>query len=145
MPTLPFQESRRPAELAGLAFSCHRSGAVATPIVAVSGELDIGAVPALDRVLRAAARGAALVVLDLRALEFVDCSGAALLVLTDRRIRAAGGRFVVVRGPAEVQWLFALTGIDRQLEFVDQSPRTVVSALPLATGQPHAARAAGRA
>jgi anti-sigma B factor antagonist len=67
-------------------------------IVAVTGELDIATVPRLDRALRRAEVDAALVVLDLRELEFPDSSGAHLLLAADRRIRRAGGRLVVVRG-----------------------------------------------
>jgi anti-anti-sigma factor len=58
----------------------------------------LAAVPDLDTQLRAAERDTPLVVLDLRALEFVDSSGAALMLATDRRVSHAGGRFVVVRG-----------------------------------------------
>ena len=57
-----------------------------------SGELDIDAVPELDRALRHA--DAPLVVLDLRELEFIDSSGAHLLLAADRRIRRAGRRLV---------------------------------------------------
>jgi len=50
----------------------------------------------------------------------VDSSGAALLVSTYRRMRQAGGRLLVVRGPFEVQWLLELMRVDRELEFVAQ-------------------------
>jgi anti-sigma B factor antagonist len=86
--------------------------------VAVAGELDITTVPELDRQLRAAARRAPLVVLDLSVLDFVDSSGAALMLSADRRIRRAGGRFVVVPGSLEVRWLLALMGVERELELV---------------------------
>lgn len=88
--------------------------------VVVSGELDIEAVPELDRALRHA--DAPLVVLDLRELEFIDSSGAHLLLAADRRIRRAGRRLVVVRGGVEVEWFFALIGLDRALELVDRPP-----------------------
>lgn len=55
-------------------------------------------------------------------LEFTDSHGAHLILAADRRIRRAGGRLVVVRGGAEVEWLFALIGLDRELELVDQPP-----------------------
>ena len=98
--------------------------------VVVTGELDIEAVPELDRALRHA--DAPLVVLDLRELEFIDSSGAHLLLAADRRIRRAGRRFVVVRGGVEVDWFFALIGLDGELELVDwpaaASPREGVTA-----------------
>jgi anti-sigma B factor antagonist len=89
--------------------------------VKVGGELDIAAVPALDARLRAAERDASLVVLDLQSLEFVDSSGASLILAANRRIRQAGGRLAVMRGPVDVQWLLALLGVDRELEFVERS------------------------
>ena len=89
------------------------------PTVTVDGELDIVRVPELDRKLRAAARNASLVVLDLSPLEFLDSSGAALILTTARRIRQAGGRLVVMRGSLEVQWLLELMRVDRELEFAE--------------------------
>jgi anti-sigma B factor antagonist len=88
-------------------------------LVAVSGELDIATVPHLDQALRRAETDAGLVVLDLRALEFIDSSGAHLVLAAARRMRQAGGRLVVVRGGEQVEWFFALIGIDAELEFVD--------------------------
>jgi anti-anti-sigma factor len=90
--------------------------------VTVAGELDVATAPKLDRALRRAHGRATLVILDLRELEFTDSSGAHLILAADRRIRRAGGRLVVVRGGAEVEWLFALIGLDRELELVDQPP-----------------------
>lgn len=95
------------------------SGTEDASLVAVAGELDIATVPCLDQALRRAEADAALVVLDLRPLEFIDSSGAHLMLAADRRIRRAGGRLVVVRGGDQVEWFFALIGIDAALEFVD--------------------------
>ena len=102
-------------------FTCRRWRAKAATTVTVGGELDIATVPELDTELRAAERDAALVVLDLRSLEFVDSSGVALLLSTARRMRRAGGRLVLMRGTIDVQWLLALMGVDRELEFVEPS------------------------
>jgi anti-sigma B factor antagonist len=104
---------------AALRFSCAESGTEDASLVAIAGELDIATVPCLDQALRRAEADAALVVLDLRALAFIDSSGAHLLLAADRRIRRAGGRLVVVRGGDQVEWFFALIGIDAELEFVD--------------------------
>jgi len=90
--------------------------------VMVSGELDIATVPQLDAALRSAHAESALVVVDLRASELVDASGAHLLLAADRRIRDAGGRLIVVRGSPEIEWFFALIGLDRELEVVDWPP-----------------------
>ena len=120
MPTAQSQRSSRIAAQSLRRFTYRRSRAGSTTTLAVGGELDIASVPVLDTQLRAAAREAARVVLDLRSLEFLDASGAALLVATYRRMRQAGGRLLVVRGPFEVQWLLELMRVDRELEFVGQ-------------------------
>jgi anti-sigma B factor antagonist len=75
------------------------------------------------------------VILDLRELEFMDSSGAKLIVAASGRARQAGGRLVVVRGPVAVERIFALVGLDRQLELVDHPPATP-SALVLDGAQP---------
>jgi anti-anti-sigma factor len=84
--------------------------------------LDIATVSEVDHALRRAEAAASLVVFDLRGLDFVDSCGAHLILAADRRIRRAGGRLVIVRGSLEVQWLFALMGLDRELELVDEPP-----------------------
>lgn len=93
-----------------------------TVSVVLDGELDIANVAAVDGQLREAARGSQVVVLDLRRLEFIDSSGLHLIVDTDERIRAAGGKLLVVRGPESVDRVFRVAGLDQQLEIVDQPP-----------------------
>lgn len=106
----------------------HRERAVR---VALAGELDIASVPWIDGVLRTAQSEAEVVVLDLRALQFMDCSGAHLILAADRRAELAGCRLLVVRGPAQVSRLFELAGLDRRLTVVDEPPPgTVEQAVP---------------
>jgi anti-anti-sigma factor len=88
-------------------------------VLKVVGESDLASVPELDDELRRAETRTTIVVVDLRELEFIDTSGACLLLEGHRRVRSAGGRMLVVRGPAEVEWFLALIGIDRELELVD--------------------------
>jgi anti-sigma B factor antagonist len=88
----------------------------------VSGELDIATAPQLVHALGCAQVDAALVILDLRGLEFMDSCGVHLIVAASGRAREAGGRLVVVRGPVQVERILALVGLDRQLELVDQPP-----------------------
>jgi anti-anti-sigma factor len=96
-------------------FSCRRSDCASTVRVSVSGELDIATAPQLDH---------ALVILDLRELQFMDSSGANLIAAASGRARQAGRRLVVVRGPVQVERTFALVGLDRQLELVDHPQAT---------------------
>lgn len=104
------------------AFSCACSRVGGVAWLSVAGELDIATVPKLEGELRRARAGASKVVLDLRALEFMDCRGAALLLSADRRIRQAGGRLVVLCGNTVVDWFFALTDIAHRLELIDSPP-----------------------
>lgn len=67
--------------------------------VAVAGELDLVTVPELDEMLRCAPDEAELIMLDLGAVEFMDSSGAHLLVTADRRMSQAGRRLVVSARP----------------------------------------------
>jgi anti-anti-sigma factor len=112
-------------------FSCRRSTIDGVVHVVVDGELDVATVPQLDTALRRASASSDVLVVDLRKLEFIDSSGAHLIVDTDRRIRRAGGRLIVVRGPWEIDWLFVLLGLDRVLELVDRPP--TAGASPLVT------------
>jgi anti-anti-sigma factor len=123
MPTAQLQRSSRIAAQSPPPFTYRRSRAGSTTTIAVCGELDIASVPVLDTQLRGAARDDSRVVLDLRSLEFLDSSGAALLLWASRRMRQSGGQLLVIRGPVEVQWLLELMRVDRELEFVGQADR----------------------
>ena len=111
-------------------FSCRRSDYASAVCLWVSGELDIATAPQLDQALGCVQADAALVILDLRELEFMDSSGANLIAAASGRARQAGGRLVVVRGPVQVDRIFALVGLDRQLELVDHLPATPSAPLP---------------
>ena len=90
--------------------------------VAVVGPLDIDFVPEVSEALRRAAWDAELVVVDLDGMTSIDSCGIEALVAAERRVREAGGRLIVVRGPAVVQWLLALARADRAPEGPDASP-----------------------
>lgn len=96
-------------------------------LVALQGELDLPATaelePELDRV--AGEPGLEVLTLDLRGLEFLDSSGLRLVVVVERRLRDAGRRLVLVRGPQPVQRVFEITRMTDRLEFVD-TPEQVV-------------------
>jgi anti-anti-sigma factor len=100
-------------------FETSERGALA--LVALRGELDLLAAaelePELDRL--ADEPGVDVVALDLRGLEFLDSSGLRLVVVTERRLREAGRRLVLVRGPYPVQRVFEITRMSERLEFVD--------------------------
>lgn len=110
----------QPSAATGLRLSCLQSAGMVH--LALIGELDVATTPLLHRALRRAQSDAGLVVVDLRELLFMDCSGAQLLLTAHRRARWEGTRLVIVRGPTEVDRLFALLGIDHRLELVDRVP-----------------------
>jgi anti-sigma B factor antagonist len=108
----------------------HITGRVTTLVV--SGELDLLSSPALDRAMTGLARAdAELIIVDLRALEFMDSTGLHRLLQAQQAAHDAGLRFALIRGREEVQRLFDLTGVadgltivgspDELLE-VDQAP-----------------------
>jgi anti-anti-sigma factor len=95
------------------------SGAVT---VALTGTLDGTTSASVDGTLRQASATAGIVILDLRALWTMDLQGAVPIVQADLRIRAAGGRLIVVQGGPYVQRCFARAGLDELLEIIDQPP-----------------------
>ena len=102
-------------------FAYETSGSGACVLVALQGELDLPATaelePELDRL--AGKPSVDVVVLDLRGLQFLDSSGLRLVVVIDRRLREAGRRLALVRGPQPVQRVFEITRMTERLEFVD--------------------------
>jgi anti-anti-sigma factor len=92
----------------------------ATSVLALSGELDLASSAALEEALdRATAAGPEQVILDLRALEFMDSTGLSVLVKAHQRAEDAGTRFGLVKGPAQVQRLLGLTGVADRITVVD--------------------------
>ena len=107
--------------------------------VQVTGELDIATAPALERTLFDAELRARLVALDLRELTFTDSCGVRVIVSASIRADRAGRRLVLVRGPSQVDRMFALTASDA-LEVVDLPPgEPLVHARSQLAQQNHAA------
>lgn len=80
------------------------------------GELDLDTAPQLDEELTAArTTGADRIVLDMRALTFMDSTGLRLVIRWDTTARDDGFRFAIVPGPEVVQRVFRLTGMDEHL------------------------------
>ena len=102
-------------------FAFETAERAALALVTLEGELDLLATselePELDRL--AEEPGLDTVALDLRGLEFLDSSGLRLVVVTERRLREAGRRLVLVRGPQPVQRVFEITRMTERLDFVD--------------------------
>ena len=95
-------------------------------VIAVGGELDLASAPALESELEAAAQSdAALLVLDLRELEFMDSTGLSVIVKAHQRLSEEGRTLSVVRGPQQVQRLLDLTGVAERLQ-LGNSPEEIL-------------------
>ncbi len=80
-------------------------------VVAPAGELDIASAGLLERELRELGVDRDdRVVLDLRALDFLDSTGLRLLITVRNSAKRAGHGLVLVAGPPRVQRIFELTG-----------------------------------
>jgi anti-sigma B factor antagonist len=91
--------------------------------LALRGELDLEHAYTFDEELRRIeARRPPCVVLDLRALTFLDSSGLARLLAARHRARREGRRLVLVRGSAAVQRLMAITAVRDHFETVSELP-----------------------
>lgn len=89
-------------------------------LIGVRGELDLASSPGLEQELeRQIQSGVELVIVDLRQLEFMDSTGLSVLVRAHQQAVEAGRRFVVIRGPQQVQRLLSLTGVADRLTLVD--------------------------
>lgn len=87
-------------------------------VVTLTGELDVASSPILEAELGRLS-DAALVVVDLRGLSFIDSTGLGVLVRAHQVARAQGHRFGLVRtaqgGRGQVSRLLTLTGLDEEL------------------------------
>jgi anti-sigma B factor antagonist len=89
-------------------------------VIVVSGELDLASAPALEEQLgRAGQLDVTLVIVDLRALQFIDSTGLGILIKAHREAEGHGRRFAIVKGPSQVQRLLELTGLEERLTVVD--------------------------
>ncbi|HWH10702.1 MAG TPA: STAS domain-containing protein [Solirubrobacteraceae bacterium] len=94
-----------------------RSRRGAAQIIELAGELDLATAGELALAIKAASvRGAAIIVLDLRRLEFIDSSGIHVIVEAWARLRA---RLTVVKGPPRVHRVFELCGLVGRLAFAE--------------------------
>jgi anti-sigma B factor antagonist len=101
-----------------------RAAADGGTLLACLGELDLATMPAFEAALCRAEAVGGEIILDLSELDFIDSRALAMIVGLDRRIREAGGRLTIVRGPDAVSRMFEITGLLDRLEFVDKRAAT---------------------
>lgn len=93
--------------------------------VRLKGEFDLQAFDQVDKLLTDAQMGSGHgVLLDLRAVTFIDSSGIRALVRAHKRGAAGAGPLRLIRGPDNVHRVFELAGLDSRLEFVEGDSET---------------------
>jgi len=86
----------------------------------LTGQLDIAGASRVERELeRIEQEPPATIVLDLRALTFMDSTGLRVILAADGRAREQARRLVLVRGSDTVQRIIEMTRLDERLEIVD--------------------------
>src|SRR3954468_3004667 len=88
-------------------------------VVRPVGELDLGTVEELRAPVAARPDTCSRLVLDLSGLTFLATSGIRLVIETLQDAQRSGISLALVRGPEDVQRLFALAGMDDRLPFFD--------------------------
>ena len=89
--------------------------------IVLTGELDISTAPRVEEELRRVEEDQpAVIVLDLRELEFMDSTGLRVLVSAHARAGSTS-RFLVVRPPAggPIAKILAIAGVESELDLVD--------------------------
>ncbi len=88
-------------------------------MLTLSGELDVANSKALKHELLTAQARVRQIIVDLRALEFIDSSGLHVLMDAERGCRAHGCDLVLRRGGPNIQRLFELTSTLESFCFTD--------------------------
>jgi anti-anti-sigma factor len=87
-------------------------------VLALSGELDLGSTPVLERELsNPAADSCRHIVVDLTQLAFIDSQGVRALLQAQRKAQSRQKAFSLRRGGRQVQRLFEVTGFSALLTF----------------------------
>lgn len=87
--------------------------------VVLRGELDLATMGVAEEALSGVAEDGKALVLDLRQLSFLDSSGLRLILTSAEAANKAGRSMFVVKGPAQVDRVFELTGAGERLNLVD--------------------------
>jgi anti-sigma B factor antagonist len=87
-----------------------------THVVAVGGELDMGAAPALrDTIERLIEEGVETLVVDMNEATFIDSTSIGILMAAKRRLRARGGSLQLVCTEPNLLRIFEIVGLSQQL------------------------------
>lgn len=93
-------------------------------VLHLKGELDLAVVPELRHAVQQLLQvGFEVLVVDLRALTFIDSSGLRELLSASRAATAAGSRLCLIRGPDAVHRVFEITSATELFDFDGLSRR----------------------
>ena len=111
------ERAERARKLGSLALRSERDGE--THVLELHGELDLDGAPRLEEeLLRAESGDAAVIIIDLGGLEFIDSTGIRLLLMAAERCQDSG-RLTILKGPRQVHRVFEITDLVDRLPFAD--------------------------
>ena len=91
--------------------------------IAPSGELDIATAPQLEQAIsEATSEPVAELVLDLRALTFMDSTGLRTLAQANAKAVQAGTALSIWRGPRQIERVLEISGLGPLLPLADAPP-----------------------
>ena len=93
-------------------------------VVAPNGEIDMATVDLVRAAVEAHLRAGDELVIDLRGVGFMDTSGLRYALELNDRAERDGFGLRLVRGPAPVQRVFVVAGLESRLPFVDDPSET---------------------
>ena len=96
----------------------------ATLVVSPRGEIDMATVDLLREAVERDQQPGDALVIDLRAVGFMDTSGLRYVLELNDLSQQDGFSLVLVRGPSGVQRVFEVSGLEPRLPFVDDPSHT---------------------
>ncbi|WUV77600.1 STAS domain-containing protein [Streptomyces sp. NBC_01477] len=95
-------------------------------VLTLQGEIDLSTAPGVSARLDAAtARPGTELVVDLRAVTFMDCSGLSVLCRARERLLRGGGSVRLVVNDSAVLRLLRLTGLSQVFDTITELPQAV--------------------
>lgn len=89
--------------------------------ICLFGELDLATAGAVQKELESVeATDAKAIIVDLAGLTFMDSTGVRLVLSAHARSRADANRLTLLRGPAAVQRVLELSGVEQLLPFAER-------------------------
>ncbi len=96
-------------------------------VLSMRGELDLASAPLLQAEIQSSeVEAAAVLVLDLKELTFIDSTGLRVLLAAYEGSRERGQEFAVTQGSPQVQRLFSITGVGERLHIIAPGDETLV-------------------